>query len=398
MELLTARRRFLDLILGDYRTVGWLYGIMIIITTSQEYFPDPQVFDNHPVLHYNNYIIFKQSFFHLLEGKDLYMRYWEEHYDLFKYSPTFSLLFSPLAVLPDFLGLLLWNALNAGLLFLAIRFIPLNSVQPKILVLLFILPELITSTQNSQSNALMAALIILSFNFFEKDKLLLASLCLVFGFYIKLFSMVGAALFLFYPGKLRFLLYLLLWLIVLCALPLLVIPAEQLAYQYQSWLTILQGDYSSLYEYSIMAWLKTWFGFVWPKVFIIAGGIVLFCMPVMKFRCYEDQNFRLLFLCSILLWVVIFNFNAESPTFVIAMSGVGLWFFTQKKTIANIVLVILAFIFASMSRMDFFPQWLREDLVEPYVLKGAFCIFVWFKILVDLMRQRPSHTGPAVFI
>jgi len=43
--------------------------------------------------HYNNYIIFKQSFYHLIAQKDLYIHYPQEQYDLFKYPPTFALLF-----------------------------------------------------------------------------------------------------------------------------------------------------------------------------------------------------------------------------------------------------------------------------------------------------------------
>ena len=400
MELSLGRQKVFGFILNDYRAVVWLYGVMVIIATAQQYFPEPMLRDNHIVLHYNNYVIFKQSFFHLLEGKDLYMPYGEEHYDVFKYSPTFPILVSPLAVLPDFLGLLLWNTLNAALLLGALRLIPLSTGQTKVKVLLFIFPALITSIQNSQSNALMAALIILSFNFFENDKLFLAAMCLALGFYIKVFTIVGASLFILYPHKLRFLLYLLFWLVVLFALPLLILSKEQLLWQYQSWLTTINNDYSSLYEYSIMAWLKTWFGIIWPKAWIIAGGVLVFCMPILKLRGLVDQHFRLLLLCSILIWVVIFNFNAESPTFVIAMSGVGLWFFTQKSTVVNSMLVILGFVFGSMSTMDFFPHWLLENWVEPYVLKVAFCIFIWFKIIMDQMRYRwrLSQTGLGVVI
>ena len=55
------------------------------------------------------YLIFKQSFFHLIEGKDLFILYPQEHWDLYKYSPTFSLLMAPLAILPDVVGLFFWK-------------------------------------------------------------------------------------------------------------------------------------------------------------------------------------------------------------------------------------------------------------------------------------------------
>src|SRR5580658_9739822 len=42
--------------------------------------------------YYNNYVIFKYSFFHLIDGKNLYGIYPDDHWDLFKYSPTFAFL------------------------------------------------------------------------------------------------------------------------------------------------------------------------------------------------------------------------------------------------------------------------------------------------------------------
>ena len=142
-----------------------------------------------------------------------------------------------------------------------------------------------------------------------------------------------------------------------------------------------------------MSWLKIWVGISYPKIWIVGVGALIFCMPFLKLKSFGDQNFRLFFLSSILIWVVIFNHNAESPTFVIAMSGVGLWFFIGEKTILNTVLVMLAFIFTSMSPMGIFPQWFYDQLVDPYVLKGSFCVIVWFKILSDLMQYRASSSS-----
>jgi hypothetical protein len=71
--------------------------------------------------HYNNYVIFKQSFYHLIAQKDLYIHYPQEQYDLFKYPPTFALLFAPFSVLPDVVGYPLWTAINLLLPVVAIQ-------------------------------------------------------------------------------------------------------------------------------------------------------------------------------------------------------------------------------------------------------------------------------------
>ena len=54
---------------------------------------------------YNNYVIFSESFHHLKNNQDLYIAYPDEHWDLFKYTPTFSVFFGFFTLFPDWLGL-----------------------------------------------------------------------------------------------------------------------------------------------------------------------------------------------------------------------------------------------------------------------------------------------------
>lgn len=374
--------------LRDFRTVGWFYLLVLLVASLLQYFIHSKVGEGVSVFRYNNYIIFKQSFFHLIEGKDLYILYPSEHWDLYKYSPTFALFMAPMAILPDYMGLILWNALNAGLLFYAIRNLPFREDKIKIIILWFIFQELLTSIQNSQSNALMAALLILSFNSFENRNVMMASLFIVLGVYIKIFAVVGAALFLLYPQKLAFIGYCAMWFALLLVVPLLVNSPDQLIVQYRSWWRMLSEDLSISDGLSVMGWLKTWFGIAWSKNLVVLTGVILFCLPYARIKLYQDLTFRLLFLSSVLIWIVIFNHKAESPTFVIAMCGVGIWHFTQQKSIINWILVILAFVFTSLSPTDIFPSYVSQHWVKPYVLKAVFCIFIWFKIIYELVAKK----------
>jgi hypothetical protein len=88
--------------------------------------------------------------------------------------------------------------------------------------------------------------------------------------------------------------------------------------------------------------------------------------------------------------MVIFNHKAESPTFVIAIAGVTLWFVHSKKSTLNIMLFACAFIFASLSPTDIFPRFIREEFVKPYCLKAVPCIFIWGKIIYDLLALKSS--------
>jgi hypothetical protein len=242
-----------------------------------------------------------------------------------------------------------------------------------------------TSMQNSQSNALLAGLLVLSFGLLENKKYLLGTLCIVFSAYIKLFGIVGFALFLFYPKKWKLSLYTILWSILLFFIPLAFVDFNQYIKLFQSYWAMLNNDYSTSYGYSVMGWLNSWFGIRLNKNIIVLAGMVVFLIPLFRLNQYKNYTFKYLTLTSILIWIVIFNHKAESPTFIIAMTGVSLWFISSEKNISNIALFISAFILTSLSPTDIFPRFLREEYVIPYTLKVLPCIIIWLKIIYDMI-------------
>jgi hypothetical protein len=375
------------------RAILILFLITAVFAALQSYFGGLKTFEPGGRLYtcYNNYVIFKQSFFHLIEGKDLYILYLEEQWDLFKYSPAFALLFGILAYLPDVIGLSLWGILNAAVLFFSIYYLPRIDIRTKGLILIFIFSEVLTTLQNEQSNALIAGLLIFAFGFLERGKYWMASLCIVSTIFIKLFGVVGLALYLLYPGKLKLTYTTAFWVVLLTILPLLVVDTDQFIFLYKSWASMLQNDHSISDGLSVIGWLKTWFGWQVDKTMVSLAGVVLFCIPLLRVKEYGNFHFRILILASILIWVVIFNHRAESPTFIIAISGVALWYFSQFQKKENLVLLILALVFTGLSSTDLFPKYVRDNWVWPYVIKAVPCIIIWGKIIFDLMN---GHLSP----
>jgi hypothetical protein len=337
---------------------------------------------------YNNYTIFEKSFEHLKNYQDLYILYPEEHWDLYKYTPSFSVFFAVFNIFPDWLGLSLWNLLNAIVLLLAIYYLPKLSSYHKGLILIIVLIELLTSMQSEQSNALIAGLIVLSFGLLERNKLFWATLCIVFVMFIKLFGIVGFALFIFYPKIWKSALYALFWTGILLILPLLFVDFEQYTKLYSSYFNLLTNDHDSSYGYSVMGWIHSWLSIKFNKNMIVAIGVVVFLLPFYKIKLYKEFIFKYLMVCSILIWIVIFNHKAESPTFIIAMTGVALWFVQSEKNTLNIILFTSAFILTTLSPTDIFPKYLREEFVKPYVLKAFPCILIWIKTIYDLIVLR----------
>ena len=339
-------------------------------------------------MNYNNYEIFKYSYFHLLENENLYLLYPEEHYDLYKYSPTFALFMGLFAYFPDLVGLILWNLLNALVLLAAIKYLPFEKSKKNAFILLYILIEIITSLQNNQSNPLMTGLILWAFIHLERRKIVLATLLIVLSVYIKIFSLVAFAIFIFYPQKGKAIAYSILWTVLLFVIPIVVISFPELIHQYENWIDLLRNDHSGSIGYSMMGWLETWFGISDMKNMILIPGTLLLLAPLIRVKHYSSLQFRYWFLSSVLIWMVIFNHKAESPTFIIAVVGIAIWYFSQAKSTINLILIVFAFLFTILSPTDIFPRSLRENWVIPYVLKAVPCIFIWFKITFDLLFKK----------
>jgi len=379
--------------ISNYKIIVAIFVIISLVASFQLLISWPKTYEkNGPEYKkYNNYVIFEKSFSHIKAGKDLYILYPEEHWDLFKYSPTFAALFGFFAITPNWFGLNLWNLLNVILLLGAIYYLPKISIYQKGIILLLLLIELMTSIQNAQSNALMAGLIIFSFALLEKEKFFLATSFLVFSVFIKLFGIVGFVLFLFYPKKWKLALYSAFWIVLFLAIPLIFIDLTQYRLQIFSFLHMLANDHTASHGLSVMGLFSSWFGIELNKLFVVLSGAVIFLAPMLKIKEYQNYKFRILMLASLLIWVVIFNHKAESPTFIIAMAGASIWFVVSEKNRLNIALFILAFLFTSLSPTDIFPRFIRNDFIKPYAIKALPCVLIWIKIIYDMIFLNNSE-------
>ena len=74
--------------------------------------------------------------------------------------------------------------------------------------------------------------------------------------------------------------------------------------------------------------------------------------------------------------MVIFNHKAESPTYIIPMAGIGIWYFSQRPDPLNRVLLILSFLLISMSISDLVPAVVRNGFIRPYGIKAVMAVVV----------------------
>jgi hypothetical protein len=365
-----------------------------IIAAAQGLLAGPKVYipGGRAYIDYNNFRIFKYSFFHLVQGRDIYRLFPDDHWDLYKYSPGFALCFGLLSWMPDAIGLLLWNLINSLCLFAGVRLLPGVDDGKKSWILLFCLLEMLLSIQNTQSNGLMAGLIVLGFALAERRNYFLSTLCIVFSFYIKIYGALAFIFYLFYPGKLKLMGWSLFWMLFFAFVPLLAVNGHQLVFLYRSWLHLLLNDRSASMGLSVMGLLESWWHLAAAKNVVTVAGILIFLLPLVRWRLFGDLHYRLLYLASTLIWMVIFNHKAESPTFIIAMAGIGIWYFPQDPGPLNRVLLILSFLLISMSVSDLVPAPIRNAFIRPYGIKAVMAIVIWCKIVYEQLTLDQRRT------
>lgn len=349
----------------------------------------------------NNYLIFKNVFWHTIHQTSLYTEYPAEYFDHNHYGPVFSLFIAPFALMPDGLGVIFWNAFNAMLLVWAISKLPLQSNKIN-LILWIAVNEFVTANLGFQFNPIMTALIILSYVYIVTEKDFWAAFCIVLGTFIKLYGVVGLAFFFFSKNKPKFIGALVVWSMILFVLPMFISSPEFILNSYKEWFERLivknaeNASLNSMQDISAMGIFRRVLQM--PNVSnlpFLAVGLMLFGLPYLRIKLYSNEKFKLLLLASVLIFTVIFSSGSESPTYIIAFLGVAIWFVIQENpiSIVNWVLFIFAIVVTSLSPTDLMPKYLQNNVIEPYALKALPCVLIWFKIIYEMMTLKDVNAN-----
>jgi hypothetical protein len=249
---------------------------------------------------------------------------------------------------------------------------------------LYIIQELSIATANSQSNALIAGLLLLSFDAWKSEKIVLGSLYIALATFIKPFAIVFYLIWFFYPNKLKAILFSILIFTLIALSPILVVGWSGLIKNYQEWFILLQEDHNISFGVSAMGLVHAVWGISWHKEWLVLISSLFLLTPLIRIKQYKNQLFTILYICFLLIWMVIFNHRAESPTYIIAVTGVAVWYFISPFEKINLIGLILVLLFTQFSTSDIYPGWLRSDFFEPYEIKAIPCILVWLWIGIKL--------------
>jgi len=292
----------------------------------------------------------------------------------------------PFAFLSSAAALYAWTFFSVLLFLRAVHLLPGITDTSKKILLLLVLPELLNNQQYVQTNVFLTALMLLAFIYFEKGKPSWAAFFAVLAFCIKGYGGIVGLLFLFYPGKIKFFGYAFVWGVLITALPLLFVSFSETVTYYTDWLKMISSD--EIKEgMSLMGMLgKTHTA----ELITLASGVGLLVLSLVttmyRTRIRYDVYSRGIIFCYLLVWVVLFNRAAETPTYFIAMTGVALWFVLDGPRKENLFLVGALFVFVYLLPSDLFPplihRFFRKQQLKayPYILFFFYLQFrLWFR-------------------
>ena len=340
----------------------------------------------------NNFKIFRNVFWHTIGELPLYVEYASEYYDKNHYGVFFSLVIAPFAACPQWLGLLLWLMANAAFVYYAVRELPHAK---HTFLYWFCANELLTALFMQQFNIAIAACIILSFAFVEKEKDGWATFFIMLGAFVKIYSLGGLAFFFFSKHKFRYALSALGWGVLFFLLPMLISSPEYVLSQYLAWASDLVDKnnlnlFSAYTNTSLLGIIrKISQSSTYSDLYLIAGGLALFILPYLRFNQYKNLAFRYFFLASALMFIVLFSTGSESSGYIIALLGVAIWYTAApwKRSKFDLVLLVFAFILTSLSPTDLFPHYIRAEIIKPYSLKALPCVLIWFKLCYEILTK-----------
>ncbi len=342
---------------------------------------------------FNNYKIFAYVYRHTIQQLPLYAEYPTQYFDSNHYGPFFSLVIAPFAILPDGIGVVLWNLFNVVLLIFGVFKLPIKEPY-KVAIAWIVTNELITAMLSVQFNVGLVGLLLLGFVFLEKQKLYQAFIAILIGFLVKLYGIVLLAFFFFSKQKVKFVYVFAIVAIFLFFAPVLITNFTFLKMSYNDWFHSLlnKSNYnesvSDMANISFMGFMKKVFGIQIHVLVAVAFGAFMLGLILLRRSQYGSLTYRLLLFSELLLCLVLFNTNVESPTFIIAFVGVAIWFILVEKSKLNISLFIFAMVLTSFSPTDFFPRFIREQYVKPYALKVLPCILIWIDITYRLLTNK----------
>lgn len=372
-------------IFSDYRTLAILWGVLAIVAALTKGWEHGQL--------NNNFLIYRQVFLHLTEMKPLYAYYPGEYFDHNLYGPLFSMVIAPFAVLPKFAGIVCWMLAMCAVLYAAILKMPLAK-GAKIFILWYVSNEVLGALFMCQFNIVITALVVTAYTAVRKNRPGLAAFCIMLGTMTKLYGIAGLAFLPFARRKWRLAGWMAVWGALFFVLPMAFSSPGYVVGQYGEWFATLMDknalNNEAFYQnISLIGMTHRVSGAEFSDVWILVPGALLFLLPGLRRGQYRYAGFQWGVVASVLMCIILFSTGSESSGYIIALTGVAIWYVTApwKRSTADVVLLIFVLVLSSFGHSDLVPKAIRNGIIKPYALKALPVTIVWLKLIWEMCTR-----------
>lgn len=346
-----------------------------------------------------NFVVFSDATHNFWNGINSYTQeFIDSHKRFFIYSPVFNVLFTPFAFVNKWVGALAYNIINYVLLVLALKNLPHGLNKHFAGMFWFLLLIIAQSIFCFQYNMVVCNCFLWAYIFLERNRYFWAILLIMISATTKIYGIVEIALLLCYPKVWRHFGYAL-----LCGIGLLLLPAlsggiDGLITVYSNWFAQLTthmettGTYPS---FIFMPPIDTW---VLPNMRLVQGGIILLLGIIFLAlnKRWGEWQFRTQVLGVLMGYIVLFSEAAEYHTYVIALAGFLLCYYTNsdmKQSPIVKVLYWLSLIFMSMMPIDLFcPAKVHRLINGTYFVSVYVYLLMWLSMVYYTIRSNNQNT------
>ena len=343
-----------------------------------------------------NFFIFRQSTLDFWNGVNPYdPALWFRHgLDFFLYGPPFSVLFTPFALLPPALGPFAWNLFNYCLLAYAVYTLPRLDAKVGSMILLYLVPIMAPGQLSFQYNITVCAMFLLAFNLLERGKGVWAVLLIMVSAMTKVYGLFEFSILLFYPKFWRNLGYAALFGVGLFLLPLLRVPLEGLLPYYHSWIDALGAHKDTRVWETFFSIRALWGGTAPAYAMWIQGGTLaaLAALGIACRRKWSDFTFRAGALSILMGWIILLSNSAEKHTYIIALAGFLLWYWTRpRRTLLHKILYWANFAVLVLMPIDIIcPVPVMKFFFNTLDANQWLFIFTWLVMIWQTMIVPPQ--------
>lgn len=384
-----------------------LWYLATIAIVLSKYFGGPKA--------YNNFVVYKNVFWHTLQQKNLFAYYPSEYFDHNLYGPTFALLIAPFAILPDWAGMLLWGLGSMWVLWKGMGYF--WGENPPWLPLILVLVEATTALSNLQFNVLMAGGLLCAFGLSRQNKDWAAAGIIALLILTKIYGVVGLVLVFFTPKPFKLIGYGIVWLLVLGFLPSVISSPNFVLQSYSDWYNTIvnkndlnQISYTNvgMQDISAMGLFKRISGnYQIASLFFLVPAMLLSLLPLIRFNYWKNISFQNDYLAQLMIGLVIFSSSSESSTYIIAVAGYFLFYLPPSPSFRrrgwreatgevrfstfHFPLFTLLIFLTILSPTDLVPKFIRTEYIVKYALKALPCLLTWIWISSHLLFKNYNN-------